>query len=79
MPAILVTDDSADKTFSVQVKPHTGRNFWLVRDVQVAPRDMYVFVRFRDNKEPSIDYYIVPSQIAKHVHNDKGGWSDVKQ
>ena len=76
---LLITDDSCQRAYSVQVKTITGGfNYWLLNSKagKVASRShLYLFVDIRDAKG-TVEYFIVPSKaVAKHhyVVKQKGG------
>ena len=66
---ILVTDQSCQRSYSVQVKTNAKVfSFWLlnkkVKD-QVSKSHLYVFVNIRKQKVgESIEFYIVPSKVV---------------
>lgn len=73
---ILVTDQSCNRTYAVQVKTNAKTfNFWLVgakARTYHSPTHIYVLVNIRSSKlGESIEYYIVPSEIvaAKTVYS----------
>ena len=66
---ILVTDQSCQKTNSVQVKTNARVfNFWLLSQKaksQVSDTHIYALVNIRKRKEKEeIEYYIVPSAVV---------------
>lgn len=66
---ILVTDQSCQKTFSIQVKTNARTfSFWLLNKnarEHVSESHIYAFVNIRKKKDKeTIDIYIVPSNIV---------------
>jgi hypothetical protein len=80
---ILATDQSCQKTFSVQVKTNARTfNFWLLTSKakeQVSKNHIYVLVNLRHNKlQETIEYFIVPSKVIsdkmKYAKNKNSEW-----
>lgn len=67
---LLITNHSATRSFSVQVKTNAvSHGFWLVGKHaadRVAPTYIYVLVNIRERKKTGlqIEYYIVPSRVV---------------
>ena len=73
---ILVTDQSCQRSFSVQVKTNARTfSFWLLSKKvksQVSDTHIYVLVNIRSRKgAEEIEYFVVPSNIvAKRFQHD---------
>ena len=72
---ILVTDQSCQQSYSVQVKTNARTfNFWLLSKKakgQVSVTHIYVLMNIRSRKDrEEIEYYVVPSSVVadKMVH-----------
>lgn len=66
---ILATDQSCERTYSVQVKTNAKTfGFWLLSEkarTMVSPHHIYVFVNLRERKGGhSVEFYVVPSAIV---------------
>ena len=66
---ILVTDQSCQRSFSVQVKTNARTfGFWLLSKKakeQVSPSHIYALVNIRSRKDgEEIEYYIVSSRVV---------------
>lgn len=63
---LLVTDESCQRAFSVQVKTNAGNsNFWLVGEKAktiASPSHIYVLVNLNSGKTPP-SFYVVPSEV----------------
>ncbi len=78
---ILVTDQSCQRSFSVQVKTNARTfNFWLLSKKakeQVSRSHIYALVNIRSRKDgEEIEYYIVPSKIVANrmKHRQGSNW-----
>ncbi len=72
---ILVTDQSCQRAFSVQVKTNARSfNFWLLsKDVAKLVSDTHIYVLVNLRTSNKVEYYVVPSKfiVKKMVHERK--------
>jgi hypothetical protein len=70
---LLVTDESCQTAFSVQVKANSRpAGFWLVGEKAKRLKSrthVYVFVNFNDNSQKH-EYYVVPSKVVRKGTRD---------
>jgi hypothetical protein len=74
---LLVTNESCNRAYSVQVKSNTGNaSFWLVgENARRLSSRTHIYVFVNGAKGSDQKYYVVPSAVVKRrTTEDKGGF-----